>query len=54
MSRQEILRRFEEWLESAVASEEPPRGIEAEILAAVTGAAKQPREPAAAYSCGRP
>jgi molecular chaperone GrpE len=50
MSREEILRRFEEWLEGAVASEEPPRGIDAEILAAVTGAAREGPEPAAAYS----
>jgi len=50
MSREEILRRFEEWLEGAVASEEPPQGIEAEILAAVTGGASEGREPAAAYS----
>lgn len=47
MSREEILRRFQEWLEGAVASEEPPRGIEAEILASVTGAASEGREPAA-------
>jgi molecular chaperone GrpE len=37
MSREEILRHFEEWLDGALAAEEPPRGIEAEILAAVTG-----------------
>jgi len=50
MSRGEILQRFERWLDGAVAAEEPPRGIEAEILAAVTGAASDGREPAAAYS----
>jgi len=50
MSREEILQRFKTWLEGAVATEEPPRGIEAEILAAVTGAASEGREPATAYS----
>jgi molecular chaperone GrpE len=50
MSREEIRRRFEEWLDKALADEEPPRGIEAEILAAVTGAASERREPAPAYS----
>ena len=52
MSREEILQRFEEWLERAVAPEEPPRGIDAEILAAVTGAAGEGegRDPADAYS----
>jgi molecular chaperone GrpE len=38
MSREEILRRFEKWLDGALAAEEPPRGVEAEILAAITGA----------------
>jgi hypothetical protein len=37
MSREEILRRFEKWLDVALAAEEPPRGIDAEILAAMTG-----------------
>ena len=37
MSREEILLRFEAWLDGALADEEPPRGIEAEILAAMTG-----------------
>jgi molecular chaperone GrpE len=50
MSREEILRRFEEWLDGALASEEPPRGIEAEILAAATGAANEGRDTGAAYS----
>ena len=35
MSRDEILRRFEQWLDGALAAEEPPRGVEAEILAAI-------------------
>jgi molecular chaperone GrpE len=50
MSREEILRRFEAWLDGAVASEEPPCGMEAEILAAITGAASEGRDPADAYS----
>jgi len=37
LSREELLRRFEEWLEGALAAEEPPRGIEAGILTACTG-----------------
>jgi len=37
MSREEILRRFEDWLDGALAAEEPPRGVEAEILAAIAG-----------------
>ena len=32
MSRDEILRRFETWLDQSLASEEPPRGIDAELL----------------------
>jgi molecular chaperone GrpE len=50
MSRAEILRRFQEWLDGALASEEPPRGIEAEILAAVTGASREGPQPPATYS----
>jgi len=37
MGRDEILRLFEKWLDGALAAEEPPRGVEAEILAAVAG-----------------
>jgi molecular chaperone GrpE len=52
MDREEILRRFEEWLDGALAAEEPPRGIEAEILAAVAsgGKAVGRPEPASSYS----
>lgn len=52
MSREEILRRFEEWLDVALAAEEPPRGIDAEILAAVTGGSEDGvrAAPTAAYS----
>src|SRR5580692_5070902 len=50
ISREEILQRFQDWLEGAVATEEPPRGIEAEILAAVTSAASEGKESATAYS----
>ena len=52
MSREEILRRFAEWLEGALAAEEPPRGIDAEILAAMAGASegRARAEPSAAYS----
>ena len=37
ISREEILRRFEKWLDGALAAEEPPRGIEAEILETLLG-----------------
>jgi molecular chaperone GrpE len=51
MSREEILGRFEEWLDGALADEEPPRGVEADILAAMTGGQGPSRpSPAAAYS----
>ena len=52
MSRAEILRRFEEWLDGALAAEEPPRGVDAEILAAMAGDSEGLARPAptAAYS----
>jgi len=34
MDRSEILQRFEQWLDTAMAAEDPPQGIPAEILAA--------------------
>jgi molecular chaperone GrpE len=37
IDREEILRRFEALLDSALAGEAPPAGVDAEILAAVTG-----------------
>src|SRR6059036_1813737 len=36
MSRDEILRRFQEWLDIALAAEEPPHGIDAEILSSLS------------------
>jgi molecular chaperone GrpE len=52
MSREEILRRFEKWLDGALAAEDPPRGVEAEILAAMAGDSEGRTRPAptAAYS----
>jgi molecular chaperone GrpE len=52
MNREEILRRFEEWLDGALAAEEPPRGVDAEILAAMAGDSEGGARPAptAAYS----
>jgi molecular chaperone GrpE len=52
MSRVEIMRRFEEWLAGALAAEEPPRGVGAEILAAVSGESdgQAGPAPAVAYS----
>ena len=52
MGREEILRRFEEWLDGALGAEDPPRGVDAELLAALAGANEggtRP-EPADAYS----
>jgi hypothetical protein len=52
MSREELLRRFEQWLDVALAAEEPPRGVDAEILAALAGGSEgRPHTaPAATYS----
>ncbi len=52
MSREEIQQRLEQWLDRALASEDPPRGVAAEILAAVTGASQGPprQAPATTYS----
>jgi len=52
MSREEILRRFEEWMDGALAAEEPPRGVDPEILAAMAGNSEGGARPAptAAYS----
>ena len=36
MNRDEILRRFEQWLDGALAAADPPGGIDAEILASLT------------------
>ena len=55
MNREEILRRFEEWLDGALAAEEPPRGVDAEILAAVAGDSEnhERRRPPLLTLCGR-
>ena len=52
MSREEILRRFEKWLDGALAAEEPPRGVDAEIMAAMArgGEDRARPAPADAYS----
>jgi molecular chaperone GrpE len=39
VEREEILRRFEGWLDRVLAAEEPPAGVSAEILAALSAAA---------------
>ena len=36
MNREEILRRFEAWLDRVLAAEEPPQGIAAELLSSLT------------------
>jgi molecular chaperone GrpE len=48
MSREEILLRFEEWLDGALAAEEPPHGVEAEILAAMEKDSEERARPAPA------
>ena len=48
MSREEILRRFEKWLDGALAAEEPPRGVDAEIMAAMAGGGEDRARPAPA------
>ncbi len=44
MDRSEILQRFEQWLDSAMAEEEPPSGIPAEILAGDTAPENSPTD----------
>jgi molecular chaperone GrpE (heat shock protein) len=50
ISREEILSRFEHWLDGALASEAPPAGIDAEILAAVTANPANETDGAGAYA----
>ncbi len=35
LDREEILRRFEVWLDSVLAAEEPPQGLSAELLSSL-------------------
>ena len=35
MNRDDLMRRFEQWLDGALAAEDPPGGIDAEILASL-------------------
>ena len=44
MDRSEILRRFEQWLDTAMAEEDPPKGIPAEILAGDSGPESSPTD----------
>jgi len=44
MDRSEILQRFEQWLDSAMAEESPPQGIPAEILAGDAAAESSPTD----------
>jgi molecular chaperone GrpE (heat shock protein) len=50
ISREEILSRFEHWLDGALASEAPPAGIDSEILAAVTANPAEETDGAGAYA----
>src|ERR1700681_3706248 len=38
MNRDDLLRRFDQWLDEALAAEEPPAGVDAEMLAALADA----------------
>lgn len=49
-SREEILSRFEHWLDGALAREAPPAGIDAEILAAVNANPADETDGAGAYA----
>jgi molecular chaperone GrpE (heat shock protein) len=40
LDREEILRRFEVWLDSVLAAEEPPQGLSAELLSSLAGEPK--------------
>jgi molecular chaperone GrpE len=37
MNRDEIVRRFERWLDQTLSAEDPPEGLDAELLATITG-----------------
>ena len=41
LTRDEILRRLEQWVDCALAAEDPPHGIDAEILSALTSASDE-------------
>jgi molecular chaperone GrpE len=44
VSRDEIVSRFERWLDRTLSAEEPPEGIDAELLAALTGDNADPHD----------
>lgn len=44
MNRVEIVRRFEQWLDETLSAEAPPEGIDAELLATLTGDNPDPRD----------
>lgn len=44
MNRDEILGRFERWLDETLSAEEPPEGIDAELLTVFTGDNSDPRD----------
>lgn len=46
MSRDEIVRRFERWLDEVLLAEEPPEGLDAELLAALTSDHSDPHDDA--------
>ena len=44
MSRDEIVRRIERWLDETLSAEEPPEGVDAELLATLTGDNRSPQD----------
>lgn len=50
LNREDLLRRFDEWLGMALISEEPPAGVAAEMLAALDPETKEPGSHADLYS----
>jgi molecular chaperone GrpE len=50
IGRDEILRRLEAWVDGALASEEAPRGIDAEVLSALTAGGDEAGRPVDSYA----
>src|SRR5262245_30712704 len=50
MNRDELVRRFERWVDETLSAEEPPEGIEAELLARFAGANSDMHDEPEAYT----
>jgi molecular chaperone GrpE len=50
LSRDQLLSRFEEWLDNALTTEQPPEGIEAEILSALTSGTTETPDQTSSYA----